>query len=78
MKSFKIFFAWLFFPFTFPFKKRNPRIKAKIEQVEENYQSLIDEYFLIQKKQSHLSKSQRDEVIHKINFLISKGHIKAN
>ncbi len=78
MKSLKLFFTWLFFPLILPFKKRQPKIKAKIEQVEENYQSLIDEYYLIQKKQSALSKSQRKEVIQRVNFLVAKGHIKAS
>lgn len=78
MKALKLFFTWLFFPLILPFKKRQTKIKAKIEQVTENYQSLIDEYQLIQKKQSKLSKSQRDEVVQKISFLIMKGHIKAS
>ena len=78
MKALKLFFTWLFFPLILPFKKRQPKIKAKIEQVTENYQSLIDEYKLIQEKKSKLSKSQRDEVIQKISFLIMKGHIKAS
>ena len=78
MKSLKLFFTWLFFPLILPFKKKQPKIKAKIEQVTENYQSLIDEYQLIQNKQSKLTKSQRDEVVQKISFLIMKGHIKAN
>ena len=78
MKALKLFFTWLFFPFILPFKKKQPKIKAKIEQVTENYQSLIDEYQLIQKKESKLSKSQRDEVVQKISFLIMKGHIKAS
>lgn len=76
MKTLKQFFTWLFFPIILPFRKRQPKIKAKIEQVEKNYQSLIDEYYLIQKKQSKLSKSQRDEVIQKVSFLVMKGHIK--
>lgn len=78
MKSIKLFFTWLFFPLILPFKKRQPKIKAKIEQVEKNYQSLIDEYYLIQKKQSKLSKSQRDEVIQRVSFLVMKGHININ
>ena len=78
MKSLKLFFTWLFFPLILPFKKRQPKIKAKIEQVSENYQSLIDEYKLIQEKKSKLSKSQREEVIQKVSFLIMKGHIKAS
>jgi hypothetical protein len=61
-----------------PFKKRQPKIKAKIEEVTENYNELIKEYELIQKKQSKLSKSKRDEVIQRVAFLIMKGHIKVN
>jgi len=78
MKKIKQFFTWLFFPIILPFRKRQPKIKAKIEQVTENYQSLIDEYKLIQEKQSKLSKSQRDEVIQRVSFLVMKGHIKIN
>ena len=78
MKTLKQFFTWLFFPIILPFKKRQPKIKAKIEQVTENYNSLIEEFELIQKKQSKLSKSQRDEVIQRVSFLVMKGHIKIN
>ncbi len=76
MKTLKQFFTWLFFPIILPFKKRQPKIRAKIEQVTENYNSLIEEFELIQKKQSKLSKSQRDEVIQRVSFLVMKGHIK--
>lgn len=78
MKTLKQFFTWLFFPIIFLFKKRQPKIKAKIKQVTENYNSLIQEFELIQKKQSKLSKSQRDEVIQRVSFLVMKGHIKVN
>jgi hypothetical protein len=77
MKSIKLILTWVFFPFILPFKKRQPKIKAKIEQVEQNYDSLIEEYYKIQRKESALSKSQRVEVIQRINFLVAKGHIKA-
>lgn len=77
-KKIKQFFTWLFFPIILLFKKRQPKIKAKIEQVTENYNSLIEEFELIQKKQSKLSKSQRDEVIQRVSFLVMKGHIKIN
>ena len=76
MKTLKQFFTWLFFPL--PFKKRQPKIKAKIEEVTENYQELIKEFELIQKKESKLSKSQRDEVVQRVSFLVMKGHIKVN
>jgi uncharacterized membrane protein len=78
MKKLKQFFTWLFFHLLLPFKKRQPKIKAKIEEVTENYQELINEFELIQKKESKLSKSQRDEVIQRVAFLIMKGHIKVN
>ena len=78
MKTLKQFFTWLFFPIILPFKKRQPKIKAKIEQVTENYNSLIEEFELIQKKESKLSKSQRDEVLQRVSFLVMKGHIKIN
>jgi len=78
MKTAKQFFTWLFFPLLLSFKKRQPKIKAKIEEVTENYNELIKEYELIQKKQSKLSKSKRDEVIQRVEFLIMKGHIKVN
>jgi hypothetical protein len=78
MKTAKQFFTWLLFPLLLPFKKRQPKIKAKIEEVTENYNELIKEYELIQKKQSNLSKSKRDEVIQRVGFLIMNGHIKVN
>lgn len=78
MKTAKQFFTWLFFPLILPFKKRQPKIKAKIEEVTDNYNELIKEYELIQNKQSNLSKSKRDEVIQRVAFLVMKGHIKVN
>ena len=78
MKTLKQFFTWLFFPILLPFKKRQPKIKAKIEQVTEDYNQLINEYQLIQKKQSKFSNSKRDEVIQRVSFLVMKGHIKVN
>lgn len=78
MKSIKRFFTWLFFPILFSVKKRQPKIKAKIQEVTQNYQSLINEFDLIQKKESKLSKSERDEVIQRVNFLVLKGHLKVN
>jgi len=69
MKNIKQFFTWLFFPIILLVKKRQPRIVDKIEQVTENYESLIKEFELIQKKESKLSKSQRDEVLQRVAFL---------
>lgn len=78
MKSIKQFFTWLFFPIILPFKKKQPKIKAKIEEVIQTYDELIAEYHLIQKKKSALSLSQRIEVMNRINHLVAKGHIKAS
>ena len=78
MKTLKQFFTWLFFPLLLLFKKRQPKIKAKIEEVIDTYNELIKEYELIQKKESKLSKSQRDEVVQRVSFLVMKGHIKVN
>ena len=78
MKALKLFFTWLFFPLILPFKKKQPKIKAKIEQVTENYQSLINEFELIQKKESKLSQRQRNDVVRRVAFLVMKGHIKVN
>ena len=78
MKTLKQFFTWLFFPILLTFKKRQPKIKAKIEQVTDDYNQLINEYQLIQQKKSNLSKSKRDEVIQRVSFLVMKGHFKVN
>jgi hypothetical protein len=78
MKSIKQFFTWLFFPVILLFKKKQPKIKAKIEEVTQSYDELIAEYRLIQEKKSKLSLSERLEVINRINHLVSKGHIKAS
>lgn len=75
MKSIKIFCTSLFFPILLSVKKRQPKIKAKIQEVTQNYQSLINEFELIQKKESKLSKSERDEVVQRVIFLVLKGHI---
>lgn len=60
------------------FKKRNPKIKTKINQVEKEYQQLISEYRLIQLKQSKLKRADRDKVEARVLHLIGKGHIKIN
>lgn len=77
MKTIKLFFVWLFFPITLPFKKRQPKIKAKIEEVKQNYDELIQEYYRIQRKESTLSQKKRKHIIEQVNFLVLKGHIKA-
>jgi hypothetical protein len=38
-------------------------------------EGLVDEYRLIKQKKSRLSKSQRDSVEYKINFLLQRGVI---
>ena len=78
MKTLKQFFTWLFFPIILRFKKRQPKIIAKIEQVTEDYNELIKEFELIQKKESKLSKLKRDEVVQRVAFLVMKGHIQIN
>lgn len=78
MKNIKQFFTWLFFPLILIFKKRQPRIAAKIEEVTDSYNELIKEYELIQNKQSNLPKAKRDEVIQRVAFLVHKGHLKFN
>jgi len=68
----------LFFPIYVFFRKRNPVVKNKIDEVLKSYDELIKEYELIKNKQSKLSANQRKEVELRIAFLISKGHIKVN
>lgn len=77
MKTLKQFFTWLFFPIILPFKKRQPKIRAKIEERTHTYEELIKEYELIQKKESTLSNKKRQHIIEQVNFLILKGHLKA-
>lgn len=78
MKTLKLFFTWLLFPIILPFKKKQPMIKAKIEERTNAYKELIKEYELIQKKESLLSKKERLHIIEQVNFLIAKGHLKAS
>lgn len=78
MKKLKHFFTWLLFPFILIIKKRQPKIKAKIEEITDNYNELIKEYELIQRKESKLPKAKRDEVIQRVAFLVMKEHIKVN
>lgn len=63
------------------FRKRaekKARIKAKLDSVLNDYNSLINEYKLIQEKKSRLSSSQRQFVIARVLYLIKKGHIQVN
>lgn len=52
------------------------RIEAKINEVFEDYEQLLKEYALIEEKKSTLSKKERDFVVTRVMYLISKGHIK--
>lgn len=78
MKAIKLFFTWLFFPIILLIKKRQKRIIDKIDEVTDNYDKLIEEYNLIHRKESKLSKKERDEVLFTVDFLIKKGHLKVN
>lgn len=78
MKTLKQFFTWLFFPIILLIKKRQKRIIDKIDEVTDNYDKLIEEYNLIHRKESKLSKKERDEVIQRVSFLVMKGHININ
>lgn len=60
------------------FNKRKARKNAQketIERVVNDYNSLINEFRLIQEKKSKLTRSQREFVELRIRHLISKGHI---
>jgi hypothetical protein len=74
----KQFITWLFFPLILIFKKRQPKIIEKIEERTQAYEELIKEYELIQKKESTLSSKKRQYIIEQVNFLVLKGHLKAN
>jgi hypothetical protein len=78
MKAIKLFFTWLFFPIILLIKKRQKRIIDKVEEVTENYDKLIEEYNLIHRKESKLSKKERYQVLFTVDFLIKKGHLKVN
>lgn len=63
------------------FRKRAENKKkqqAKVEEICNEYQELINEFALIEKKESKLSKKERDLVCARVAHLISKGHIKFN
>ena len=59
-------------------KLRKEARKATLVRVTGEYESLINEFRLIQEKKSQLSKSERDFVELRIIHLISKGHIQVN
>lgn len=74
----KTFFKKIFFPIYVFFRKKDPVIKAKIEEVLKSYDVLIKQYELIQQRKSGLSANQRRKVEAQVKFLIAKGHIKVN
>ena len=63
--------------FTF-FKRRTPKIKDKVNELDIEYRKLIHEYRLIQEKKSSLSRAERDQVQARVLHLIGKGHIQIN
>lgn len=72
----KTFFKKLFFPFIFLWKIRDEKIKKQVAKVTEDYEALIEQYRLIELRQSKLSFKERKMVKAKIVYLIGKGHIK--
>ena len=63
------------------FRKRvekKTRIKSKLDSVINEYNSLINEYRLIQEKKSELPFAQRQFVVARVLYLIKKGHIQVN
>lgn len=52
------------------------RIQKKVDSVIEDYNYLIKEFKLIQEKKSTLNRNQRDFVVLRVKYLISKGHLK--
>ena len=57
-------------------RERKERIQKKINSVLEDYEYLINEFKLIENKESKLSKNQCDFIILRVKYLISKGHLK--
>ena len=57
---------------------RDQQRKETFERLVSEYETLINEYRLIQEKKSTLSKSERDFVVLRIKHLVFKGHIKVN
>jgi hypothetical protein len=53
-------------------------IDCKIQNLQKEYQILIEQYNLIQSKESKLSKAKRDAVLLRVAHLVSKGHIKVD
>lgn len=57
-------------------RERKERIQKKVDSVIEDYNYLIEEFKLIQEKKSTLNRNQRDFVVLRVKYLISKGHLK--
>lgn len=63
------------------FKQRRLRKEARqatLIRVTASYESLINEFRLIQEKKSSLTRKERDFVELRIKHLIFKGHIEVN
>ena len=72
----KYIYKKLAFPIIVFFRKKNPKIKAKIQEFLISHEMLIKEYELIKQKKSKLSSNKRKEVEAQIIYLIAKAHIK--
>lgn len=57
---------------------RKARINAKLNSVLNDYKNLLNEYRLVQEGKSKLSRSERDFVKSRVQYLIRKGHIIIN
>jgi hypothetical protein len=62
-------------PFSRSLRERRKQRKKVVQDLCEDYNDLIVEYGLIQEKKSKLSRSQREEVIRMVHYLIDQGHI---
>ena len=63
------------------FRKRaekRAKQEAKIENIINGYERLIEEYELIMSKKSKLSNAKRKQVVLRVAHLVAKGHIVVN
>jgi len=58
--------------------EKKAKQEAKIENIINGYEALIEEYELIMSKKSKLSSKKRKEVILRVAHLVAKGHIVVN
>lgn len=72
------FIVWLIKPFVVFFGKRKAHNKEKIQELVDDYEKLIQEYYLIREKKSKLSAADRKMVKARIAYLVDKGHIRVN